>query len=157
MHATIHAIVLLSIPVFSIFSCIKFGELPFHWKKLIYSCGRSFLTLLVSGFLLYGLRFSCLCGPGNNPSSQLWIPLLSAITTSFFVKKVALRRSLISLFVIMGIILSSDFHSLVLDSQSCSYTGDSEYIENSCNVSATAYDLWHTSFTGIYGVKKSAM
>jgi hypothetical protein len=101
----------------------------------------------------YLLSFPCNCGEGNNPFSQLWIPALSSGLITIFIqsKKVYLTSALI--FTVVAIAMGIHFHILVLSPPECIYTGDPEYISNSCSKHAAAIQLWHTWLTGVYGIK----
>lgn len=155
MAATIHALLLLLIPVTAIFLCVKYGHLPKDLRGWAGASGRVLLALFGSVVVLYVLSLSCLCGTGNNPSSQKWIPILSVLPIAFLIVAPRLRRLSVSIFIFLGFILSLHFHSLVLNQTACAYTGDAEYISNSCKVPARALKLWHTSITGIYGIEKN--
>ena len=154
MQATFHVVVLLLFPLATVAICLRRGTLPPDWKLALKAAGRALLTLAVATIVLFILAPYCKCGPGNNPFAQKWVPLLSALFVSFFVGAAATRRLFVISAVVVAVLLSWHFNTLVLDRTSCLYTGDPAYIANSCRSPAEADPLWHTPITGLYAIKK---
>ena len=166
MEANIHAIILILIlPLSAVFIWVKreacgikrVGTTQYKDANFIINFGYRFLRItlifiavfIVSSFL----SFPCSCGTGNNPFSQLWIPALAAAIISTFIlsRKIYLLSAL--LLTVIAIALGIHFHMLVLNTDECKYTGDPEYISNSCDVPAVEVQIWHTWLTGIYKLK----
>lgn len=154
MEAHIHALLLLLIPVGSAIAVARLGAFPMGWRNWTRVGLRALVTSAAAVGILYLLSPSCLCGPGNNPGTQRWIPLVSALLLSGFIAPPWVRRALVGIALVGGFGLTVHFQSLVLDPDSCRYTGDREYILNSCGTPALAVELWHTPITGIYGLEK---
>jgi MFS family permease len=154
MIATVHALTLLLGPISAGALSLHYGYVPENWRAARNSITRLVLALMLAAIVLYGLYPDCKCGPGNNPSTQRWIALLSAALAAFFVSPDRLRRILVVGSVCAGFLLSLQFHTLVLDDSACLYTGDPGYIENSCRDPSKAVALWHTQLTGLYAIQK---
>lgn len=166
MDANIHAVILILIlPLTCVFIWMK-KEMwglrslaSFHsriFNTIINICFRILrvtFVFIISFSLAYLFSFPCSCGESNNPFSQLWIPALSAGLIAAFIQSRKLYLSAAVLITIVAVALGIHFHILVLGQPECLWTGDPNYILNSCSHPAIAVKLWHTWLTGIYGIR----
>lgn len=152
MQGNIHAIVLLSAIPFTFYLGWHYGS--FGWKKT-----RVLWSVLFGVFIwIFAVSFFlCACGPGNNPSTQAWLPALLGMAGGYLIdnKKVGIffRASI----VMLAFGLSWHFHSLVLPSDHaiCAYTGETDvrFVKNTCEREVIPVRLWHTSITGLYALR----
>ncbi len=154
MVTSLHALSLALVLIGSLALSATQGQLPRTLTAASGSLGRALLAMFGALALMVLLVPSCKCGPGNNPFSQIYIPVFAVMAVAFFVSKPKVRRAFFLFAVAAGIGLSFHFKSLVLSRSACQYTGDPRFIENSCSQPAVAERLWHTRLTGIYALKK---
>jgi hypothetical protein len=144
MQGDLNAIGLIVVLVFTAVILFQFGELK--PKRIVLSLLAGLLTVIVMA-----IQFTYKCGPGNNPSYQIYIPALCLILIIMFVKgQNVLWISSLILFV-AGYLLSWHFHFLIF--KAGSYTGEPRHL--SCPQSKddrkeTVMKQWHTSLTGLY-------
>jgi hypothetical protein len=149
MNADGHAVILLlTIPVNAIVIW-RFHGKDFSLRPAVI---RFITFAFVVGLAMLFALPTYQAGPGNNPSSQLVLPLLEASAIWALVDRGWIRAAGATVAIAVGIGLGSHFHHLVLAQSECHYTGDPKYISNSCNRPAEAHELWHTWITGIYGI-----
>ena len=152
MQGNLHAFFLLALPLAAVAIAARFGSIP-AGSTLKTTISRVVLYS-IGAVLVFNLYFPCLCGPGNNPNLQRYLPLIAGLLVSLSVSRTAIRRSFVALAFVAQLCLTIHFQSLVLDPDSCSFTGDPSYIENSCSVKAQTNTLWHTKLTGLYELHK---
>jgi hypothetical protein len=153
MQGNLHAFVLLALPLAAIALAARFGVVPVLGVELKPVISRLALYC-VGAVAIFSLYFPCLCGSGNNPNLQRYLPLAAGLLVSLTVSRPAVRRAFVALSFVAQLGLTFHFQSLVLNPDACSFTGDPSYIENSCSVKATAAPLWHTRVTGIHEIHK---
>jgi hypothetical protein len=153
VDADLHALILLGLlPAGTVVALVFRGhsEPPRLARARAIQAVLAFAGTIV---VVYLLTPYCTCGPKNNPSVQLWFPPIVAALCAIIVNRKWLRRTMTASFTIAALFLASNFHALVLDTTRCAYTGEiGPFISNSCNKPAQAVALWHTWFTGIYGI-----
>ena len=141
----IHALMLIAIVPLSLVVALLLRD--------SFSIKRSLLVFVPAFLLAEILCPRCLCGPGNNPSLQLVLPPIAAGILPMFIRRKKICIPAAVLLVITALLLGGNFHSLVLNPKACQYTGDLDYIDNSCDRPAKGHELWHTWLTGLYGIE----
>lgn len=153
MQGNLHALVLLALPLAAIALAARFGTRPVLCAELKPVVFRVALYC-VGAAAIFSFYFPCLCGSGNNPYLQRYLPLAAGLLVSLTVSSPTVRRLFIAISFIAQPGLTLHFHGLVLNPDSCSFTGDPSHIEYSCSVKATTAPLWHTKATGLYEIHK---
>jgi hypothetical protein len=154
MEGNIHAGALVGAVLLGVLLPWRVGRLPGSASDLVRCLLRAALTSLIAHAVLSVLVPYCLCGPGNNPSVQLWLPVTMAGIVSAVVPAVRVRWAAVALLVLTGVVLGNHFHSLVLSPVRCEYTGEvGPLMSNSCDRPARPTRLWHTWLTGLYGLE----
>ena len=155
MEASFHATALLGVVAACGLAIWPWGTRPHSSGEATRAFFRGALTCLGAFAVLLTLVPMYLCGAGNNPSAQLWLPGVAAGVCAAFLPGVRARRVVIAALVGVGVLLGNHFHTLVLDPDRCAYTGEvGPLISNSCSCGrpARAVRLWHTPLTGIYAL-----
>ena len=149
MEGNIHAALLICTLLFTIFLLWRYGKLKVKLYKIIIAPLLGILVFFSSNFF-----FMCHCGAGNNPSIQAWLPAACCFVLVLFLRPLKLTLVVLLLMAMIGFGLCRHFHKLVLpeDDQLCLYTGDTVVIH--CSKKVEPVKLWHTFFTGLYGLKE---
>ena len=149
MEGNIHAALLICTIVFTFFLLWKYGKLKVQLYRIVIAPVFAILLFFASNFF-----FRCLCGAGNNPSIQAWLPAACCFVLVIFLRPVKIMFLALLLMAMSGYGLCWHFHKLVLpeNEQLCLYTGDTVLIH--CSKKVEPVKLWHTFFTGLYGLKE---
>lgn len=95
-------------------------------------------------------------GPRIVAVAQVMIPALVAAVSAAYIANRWIRWGSNIAFVFVSLFLSMHFLTLVAtDASRCEFVGNTDkYVSYRCDKPAEAYRLWHTWFTGIYGLHK---
>lgn len=111
------------------------------------------VATLVGFFVAFAVTVPAYKG-GYGPVAQLWLPCVVAVSIAVGASRRAVRLSSFVALVGVAILLGNHYNRLVYSPQRCAYTGkDETFIKHSCNRAAKAVGLWHSGFSGIYGVR----
>jgi hypothetical protein len=150
MDANIHAVAFLAVfPLIAAFLW-KFGRMPRSrgdWKASVLSGIGGFLA---TGFLPFWLAYGKLCGP--DVGFQVIVPVLSSGVCVAAVRGWKLRTAVSITYFVIAVVLNGQFWQLTMH--------DGRYVglENGkpfilCSKPVIAHGLWHSWFTGIYGLE----
>ncbi len=151
MQAVAHTLILLLILPLCLGICARYRVRNVTGIQLI----RRISMGIVAAFATAAVPlvfFLCKCGVGNNPMRQVLVPAMGALLC---VAAVGSRRSRwLSAAVLLAasVGLAWHFQSLVLprDPMLCRYTGDAQFVMNSCRLPAEVTSAWYTPITGLY-------
>ena len=146
MEGNIHAWLLLStIPIGAVLCWFYKGMPARRWHFALRILAAS--VVVVAVWMGSAGMFQCLCGPGNNPTIQGWLPGIMAAVATVVIRNWRPRLATIALMLAMGYGLSWQFHKLVLpeDRTNQFYTGADMFEENPPEAK-----FWHTHVTGLF-------
>lgn len=149
LYGSLHFIALIAIPAMVVWLCWKFGTKPKDGKSLVKRAVQTAVIGVVSAAVLFGV--SCKCGPGNNPDLQRTVPMIVILALASCLPPGLKTYGMAGALMAFGYFLINSFYALVLGT--CLYTGDPDFIENSCTNPSIAVRQWHTGITGLYGLE----
>jgi hypothetical protein len=151
MGATAHAIAMLALFPLVLILLEKFGSFPRTWEEgfmaLVRGLGGYGFAVL---FMSFAVSFP-LCGP--YPYTQVTLAAQSAGMCVGLGRAWKIRFWLLVIFIAAGILLHHHYYSLLRSTGEYAGLGDDGRPYITCSKPVTAYNLWHTSFTAIYGLK----
>jgi len=148
MGADLHALVLLGLVPLAAALVWCFGKKPMSGL-------RGFLAFLLVFIVSAGWGPAYAFGPKVVAIMQVIIPSLVAMVCAAFIKNHWARWGSNTALLVISMFLSGHFVGLVAaDPARCEYTGHTDqHVAYRCNKPAEPYRLWHTAFTGIYGLR----
>lgn len=146
MQGNLNALGLIAVPILTALILYRFGERK--PKRILFSLLAGLLASI-----LIGIQFAMKCGPGNNPRTQIYIPVLCLILIIMFVKEKKVMWFSSLALLVASYVLCWHFHFLIF--KAGSYTGEPRNL--SCTQTETdrkspAMKQWHTSWTGLYKI-----
>lgn len=138
------AMVVVAIALVARFGAIpRAGVLP----RLVLAIAASLTVFVVPLF-----TFGCSCGAGNNPVRQATLAAAATLLCGLFVGPIRARAATFALYFAAAMVAAWHFHAAVLpsDRSLCRYTGDPDFVANSCERPVHARRVWYSRLTGLH-------
>ena len=149
MDANGHAIALLAVFPLGVALLGKFCFRPRTGREWLIGLLRGLGAFVVVMSVLF-LRGISLCG--TNPETQWYVPAIIAGMCAASARTWEIRFGLVVLFLVIAVLLGDQYRSLLNSTEE--YAGlDDGHPFITCDKPVTAYKLWHSWFSGIYGLK----
>ena len=151
MDANEHAIALLAVLPLGVALLGKFGFRPRTAEDWLLALFLAPAGYLFTAFVVVLLGRSSMCGP--IPVTQWGWPALIAGMCAATARTWKIRFALVLLFSLIGALLGIQYFDLLKSKEQYAGLGDNGRPYITCDKPVTAYELWHSWFTGIYGLK----
>ncbi|HZR70543.1 MAG TPA: hypothetical protein VFB01_15985 [Burkholderiales bacterium] len=144
----LHALALIALLPLAALIVRRFGRKPGAGVPAL-------LAFLLVFAVPYAIGPAYAFGPKIVSVSQVIVPALTAGACAAYLQRRWTRWIVNAAMLLIAMALSAHFVSMVAaDPGRCAYAGNTDrYVSYRCNKPADAYPLWHTSFTGIYGLR----